>query len=75
MNHGGGDAVGVARKYPMLDASRPSITASSHSVSYSPSRGSSIAHENTPIVTVFTLARRISSRSSAQVSRDHCSGL
>ena len=51
------------------------MTSSSQAKSYSPLAGSSHDHENTPRVTKETPAARMSSMSSAQVERGHCSGL
>ena len=52
-----------------------SSTRSSHAKSYSPSAGSSSAHEKTPTVTIETPASRMSRTSSAHIDSGHCSGL
>ena len=75
VNHGGGDAVGVARITRTPFACSRSSVASSQSNENRPSDGSSIAHENTPTVAVFTRACRMSASSSAQTAASHCSGL
>jgi hypothetical protein len=51
------------------------MTLSSQSNAYTPSDGSSRAHENTPTVTRLTRAARMSAMSSAHTSSGHCSGL
>ena len=52
-----------------------SMMSSSQAKSYSPFAGSSHDQEKTPRVTKVTPASRISSMSSGQSSRGHCSGL
>ena len=74
-NQAGGAAVGVARSTRMPASCSSSSTRSSHAKSYSPSAGSSSAHEKTPTLTIETPASRISRTSSTQTSSGHCSGL
>ena len=74
-NHAGGTVVGVPRSTSMPAPASRSSTSSRNEKSYSPSRGSSSAHEKMPTLTRLTPASRMSSMSSSQVSRVHCSGL
>jgi hypothetical protein len=75
LNHGGGEAVGVASATLTPWASSRPSTPSSQSKVYRPSSGSSRDQANTPTLTRLTPARRISATSSFQTSSGHCSGL
>ena len=51
------------------------MTRSNQAKSYSPGRGSTLAQEKIPAVTMETPASFISATSSAHTSSGHCSGL
>ena len=74
-NHGGGEAVAVARSTPMPRVVQQVEDPSSQPKSYSPGRGSSSAQEKTPTVTRLTPASRISADVLVPHLSGHCSGL
>lgn len=65
----------VARQTATPAPASPSMTRSNQSKSQSPGRGSTLAQEKIPAVTMVTWAAFISFRSSAHTSSGHCSGL
>jgi hypothetical protein len=67
--------VAVAMSIRTPPAWSRSTVSSSHPKSYSPSLGSSSAHEKTPSVTRSTPASCINATSSSRTSVGHCSGL
>jgi hypothetical protein len=75
LNHGGGEAVGVARSTCTPALPSRSITWSSQPNSYRPGSGSRLDQAKTPTVTRLTPASRISATSSFQTCGGHCSGL
>jgi hypothetical protein len=75
LNHGGGDAVGVASTARTPWPASRSSTSSSQPKLYRPGAGSSFDQAKTPTVAVVTRARRISSASSACTSAGQDSGL
>lgn len=74
-NHGGGEAVGVARSMEMPPACSSSTISSIPEKSKRSCSGSIQDHEKTPRVTRLTPACRISRMSSFHTSRFHWSGL
>lgn len=65
----------VARHTSIPAPASPSSTRSNHPKSHCPGRGSTVAQEQIPAVTIVTPASRISARSCAHTSSGHCSGL
>ncbi len=65
----------VASETAIPASASMSITRSIQPKSYSPGRGSTVAHEKIPSVTIVTPASFISRRSSSQTAGSHCSGL
>ncbi len=75
VNHGGGEAVAVARSTVIPPACSTSITSSSHSKSQRSGSGWSRAQEKIPSDTMVTPASRMRATSSSHTSRGHWSGL